>query len=145
VLRDITKIRINQIEFDQIFVPILFDRTDMRQTVSHINLALRATMELGIVTGLAYWGYQAGTTNTEKVLLAIITPVLVFSFWGLVDFRQAGRFAEPLRLIQELLISGLAALALYHAGQHIYGWLLAAISIIHHALVYPLGERLLKH
>jgi hypothetical protein len=117
----------------------------MGQIVSRINLALRAFMELGMVAGLAYWGYQAGTSAAEKVFLAILIPVLVFGFWGLVDFRQVGRFAEALRLVQELLISGLVALALYHAGQHIFGWLLAALSIIHHALVYTLGERLLKH
>jgi len=32
-------------------------------------------------------------------------------FWGAVDFHQAGRLAEPLRLVQELAISGLAAVA----------------------------------
>jgi hypothetical protein len=117
----------------------------MRQTLSRINLVLRALMELGIVSGLVYWGYQAGTTTVEKVSLAIITPVLIFGFWGLVDFRQAGRYAEAFRLFQELLISGLVAVALYQAGLHIFGWLLAALSIIHHALVYALGERLLKH
>jgi hypothetical protein len=37
------------------------------------------------------------------------------------------------------------ALARYHAGQHILGRPPATLSIIHHALVYTLGERLLKH
>jgi hypothetical protein len=38
-------------------------------------------------------------------------PLVGFGFWGAVDFHQAGRFAEPLRLIQELAISALAAVA----------------------------------
>jgi len=96
------------------------------------------------VVGFAFWGYAAGKTPSSKILLAIGVPVLFFSFWGLVDFRQAGRMAEPLRLIQELIVSGLAALALFLAGQVTFAWILAFLSIVHHALVYALGERLLK-
>ena len=65
-------------------------------------------------------------------------------FWGAVDFHQAGRLAEPLRLVQELAISGLAAVAVYAAGQHILGWFLGLASISYHALVYAQGSRLLK-
>jgi NAD(P)-dependent dehydrogenase (short-subunit alcohol dehydrogenase family) len=59
-------------------------------------------------------------------------------FWGAVDFRQAGRLPEPLRLVQEL------AIAVYAAGQHILGWFLGLASISYHALVYAQGSRLLK-
>jgi len=38
----------------------------------------------------------------------------------------------------------LAAAALYTSGAHISGLILGGISIIHHALVYSIGERLLK-
>jgi hypothetical protein len=102
-------------------------------------------MELGIVTGLVYWGIRTGTTTAVKSLLAIVMPALVFGFWGLVDFRQCGRYAEIFRLIQELFISGLVAMAIYHVGQHIWGWILATLSVAHHVLVYILGEHLLKH
>jgi len=44
-----------------------------------------------------------------------------------------------------LVISGLAAVALYPAGQPALGWALAIISIVYHALVYLLGGTLLKH
>jgi len=109
------------------------------------NLALRLLMELGVVLALGYWGYQTGESTGAKILLAIGAPALGFGFWGLVDFRQAGRLAEPLRLTQELLISGLAALGLYVAGQPALAWALALVSIVHHALVYLLGGKLLKH
>lgn len=42
-----------------------------------------------------------------------------------MDFHRAGRLAEPLRLLQELAVSGLAAVALYAVGQHLLGWALA--------------------
>lgn len=109
------------------------------------NLALRAIMELGIVLALAYWGFQTGNNLGMKILLGIIAPLLGFGFWGAIDFHQAGNMAEPLRLIEELIISGLAALALFVAGQHALGWTLGLISIVYHVLVYVSGGRLLKH
>jgi len=107
--------------------------------VERINLALRGVMELGVVWGLAYWGYRSG-----GALLALGAPLIGFGFWGGVDFHQAGRAAETMRLLQELAISGLAAAGFYVAGSRTLGWTLAAISLLHHALVYATGNRLLK-
>ncbi len=109
-----------------------------------LNLALRAVMETGIVVGLAYWGYQTGSGTAVKIGLAVAAPVLVFGFWGAVDFRQVGQAAEGLRLVQELLVTGLVALALWTAGQHVLGVGMAAVSIGYHVLVYANGQRLLK-
>ena len=101
-------------------------------------------MELGIVAAMAYWGYHVGGGAGMKVILSIVAPLIVFGFWGLVDFRNAGSLAEPLRLIQELVISVGAAVAFYAAGQHVLGWGLALVSVVHHAMVYMLGDTLLK-
>jgi hypothetical protein len=116
----------------------------MRVALSRANLALRGAMEFGIVAGLAWWGYHAGKGMPARISLGVAAPLLLFGFWGLVDFHRAGSAAEPLRLIQELVISGAAAVALYAAGQHILGWTLGLISVVHHILVYLLGETLLK-
>lgn len=107
------------------------------------NVGLRGLMEVGIITALAYWGYQAGSSTLTKLLLGILSPLIVFGFWGLVDFRQAGSLSEALRLLQELIICGLAAVALFVAGQPVLGWVMALISIVQHGLVYLLGDRLL--
>jgi hypothetical protein len=109
-----------------------------------LTLALRVLMEVGIVVGLAYWGAHAGGTTAERILLGIAAPVIGFGFWGAVDFHQAGRLAEPLRLIQELVVSGLAALALYATGRHAVGVGLAGLSLVYHALVYLSGRTLLQ-
>ena len=95
------------------------------------------------MVAFAVWGYHAAS-GVMAIALAVITPALGFGFWGAVDFHQAGRLAEPLRLTEELIISGLAALALYIAGQPPWAWALAIISIVHHAAVYALGGKLLK-
>jgi hypothetical protein len=108
-----------------------------------LNLTLRALLEAGMVLGLAYWGLQAGDGAGAKLLLGAGAPLLGFGFWGAVDFRQAGRLAEPLRLTQELVISALAAAALYAAGRPALGIALAVLSIVYHGLVYASGARLL--
>ena len=108
-------------------------------------LVLRVLMETGIVAAFAYWGYRAGAGTGMKILLAVGVPALGFGFWGAVDFHRAGRLAESLRLLQELAISGLAAVAFYAAGQHLLGWALGLLSVAYHALVYLQGGRLLKH
>jgi hypothetical protein len=108
-----------------------------------LTLALRALMEAGVVFGLAYWGVHTGTGAAEKVLLGIAAPAVGFGFWGAVDFHQARWLAEPLRLVQELAISLLAAAALYTAGRQALGITLAALSAGYHVLVYATGGRLL--
>jgi uncharacterized protein DUF2568 len=106
-------------------------------------LVLRSVMEMGIVAGLAYWGVAVGDGAGMKVVAGLGAPAVAFGFWGAVDFRRAGRAAEPLRLIQELLVSGLAAAALIAAGQPALGWALAALSVAYHAGVYVSGATLL--
>lgn len=116
----------------------------MSSTLKRFNVALRAVMELGVVVALGYWGFATGESAGTKILLGVGAPLLGFGFWGLVDFRNAGSLAEPLRLTQELVITGLAAVAWYAAGAQAWGWALGALSIGHHALVYLLGGTLLK-
>ena len=108
------------------------------------RVGLRGFMELGVVLAFAYWGIQAGKSMLTKLLLGIFAPLIMFGFWGLVDFRQAGSLSEALRLVQELIVSGLAAVALFVAGRPILGWILGSVSIVYHALVYISGDRLLN-
>ena len=109
-----------------------------------VRLTLRALMEAGIVAGLAYWGYQAGGSTGVRILLAVAAPAIGFGIWGAVDFRWAGRLAEPLRLMEELVISGVATLALYAAGQPVPAAALASLTFFHEGLVYATGGRLVR-
>ena len=99
---------------------------------------------MGVVAGFGLWGYQMGQGLPMKILLTVGVPLLGFGFWGAVDFHQLGGMAEPARLVQELVVSALAALAFYQAGQPLLGWALAGLSVVYHVLVYATGARLLK-
>lgn len=112
--------------------------------LERLLLTLRVRMEAALVAALACWGVHTGGSLSTKTLLGVGAPVVGFGFWGAVDFHQAGRLAEPLRLVQELAISLLAALAFYVAGRPAAGIALAVLSILYHALVYVSGNRLIK-
>ena len=107
------------------------------------SLVLRVMLEVGVVIALADWGIHTGQGTPAKVLLGVGAPLVGFGFWGAVDFHRA-RHAEGLRLLQELVVSGLAAVAWYATGAHLLGVTLAAWSILYHAFVYASGARLLK-
>ncbi|WP_160036902.1 YrdB family protein [Paenibacillus sp. An7] len=109
-----------------------------------INLTLRGLMELGIVIAFAQWGYHMGKTTGFSVLLSITAPLVMFSIWSLFDFRNVVSTPEPFRLVQEMFISLLAAVAWYISGHRMLGLALAIISIIHHIMVYALGYKLLQ-
>jgi Protein of unknown function (DUF2568) len=112
--------------------------------VERVLLTLRVAMEIGIVAALAYWGVHTGGSTGAKILLGLGAPAVGFGFWGAVDFHSAGRLAESLRLVQELGVSLLAAVAWFGAERPIAAGALAAISIVYHALVYATGGRLLE-
>ena len=108
-----------------------------------LTLILRVTMEAGIVAALAYWAAHTPDSTWARIALGAAAPIVGFGIWGAVDFHQAGRHAEPLRLVEELVISLVAAVALYSTGQHGLGVALAVLSLAYHALVYATGARLL--
>ena len=108
------------------------------------TLTMRAVMEAGVVAGLAWWGVRAGDGPATSTLLGVAAPAVGFGIWGAIDFHRAGPLAEPLRLIEELAISTLAAGAFVLAGQPVLGWSLAGLSVGYHATVYATGQRLLS-
>jgi hypothetical protein len=108
-----------------------------------LNLTLRVLLELGVIAALAYWGVHAGQSAFAKVLLGIGVPLVGFGLWGAVDFHRSPH-GEILRLVQEFVISGVAAAAWYAAGPHVLAIALGGLSVVYHTAVYASGERLLK-
>ena len=108
-----------------------------------VTLALRALLETGVVAGLALWGVHVGHGAPASVALGVAAPAVGFGVWGAIDFRAAGRWAEALRLAEELVISLAAAAAMATAGHDGLVGALAALTIGYHALVYATGQRLL--
>lgn len=82
------------------------------------NLGVRFILELCALAALGYWGFRTGTGWTVKLILGIGAPVLAAVVWGLfVSPKATYDIGDPARLVVEIIVFGLAAVALYYAGQ----------------------------
>lgn len=102
-----------------------------------INLALRFILEICALFAFGYWGVKSGDGLLFKFILGIGTPLLIAFIWG-----TFGSPAAPLRvhgikrLLLEIIIYGLATLALYIAGQPTFAVVFALLTALNMLLMY---------
>jgi hypothetical protein len=88
------------------------------EVLKNINLALAFLLELCMLAALGYWGFTLDQGLAVRVGAGLGVPILVAVVWGvLLAPRASNRLQEPLHLIVELIIFGLAIAALYAAGR----------------------------
>ena len=93
-------------------------------------LTLRFLTELATVAALATAGALAHTAVAWRVVLAILGVVLFAVIWGLaIGPRASRRLGDPVRLVVEILIFVVSALALGLVGYPVIGIVVAVISI----------------
>jgi hypothetical protein len=81
------------------------------------TLLVRFLCELGMLAGLAYWGFRAGD-GPVAVALGIGAPLLAAVAWGVfVAPKAPWRMPPPSRVMIEFFLFGFSALALADAGQ----------------------------
>ena len=104
-----------------------------------INLIFRFLLELAALFAFGYWGWNTAG-NWVRYLLALMPPLIGALIWGIFavpdDPSRSGKapVAVPgwLRLALELIIFGLACLALAWSGLRVYGWILGALVVLHY-------------
>ena len=104
------------------------------ELLKNINLALAFLLELCMLAALGYWGFTLDQGFIIRIIAGLGAPLLAAVIWGLwMAPKAAKRLREPLHLIGELILFGLAIAALYAAGQPrlalIFG-LVYAINVI---------------
>jgi Protein of unknown function (DUF2568) len=93
-------------------------------------LTLRFLTELATVAALATAGALAHTAVAWRIVLAILGPVLFAVIWGrAIGPRAAHRLSDPARLVAEIAIFVVSAVALGLVGYPVAGIVLAVISI----------------
>jgi hypothetical protein len=93
-------------------------------------LTLRFLTELATVAALATAGALAHTAVAWRVVLAILGVVLFAVIWGLaIGPRASRRLSDPLRLVLEILIFVVSAVALGLVGYPLIGIVVAVVSI----------------
>ena len=91
-------------------------------------LAIRFLCELGLLVGLAYWGFTVGVGATAW-LLGLGAPTIAAVVWGLFVAPKAKHpVSMPIRLSIELDLFILATLALWFAGAPVAGLLLGVLG-----------------
>jgi hypothetical protein len=107
------------------------------QAIKAGNLVLRFVLELCLLAVFGFWGFSAGQSTAMKIGLAIGALLTCAIIWGIfLAPASSRRLHEPWRLILELILFGLAILALYRMGQ--YEW--AGVF----GLVYGINKILLR-
>jgi drug/metabolite transporter (DMT)-like permease len=111
--------------------------------VHPLNLAVRFLLEIAALVAIGYWGFREHT-GILQFLLGIGLPLLAAASWGIFavpgDRSRSGDAPVPVpgvvRLILELALFGLAAWALYDAGNPVLAFVLAGVTLVHYALSY---------
>ncbi|MEX0763362.1 MAG: YrdB family protein [Dehalococcoidia bacterium] len=110
--------------------------------VKSANLALRFLLELGALAALAYWGFTALDEIASSIVLGLGAPISAALIWGTFASPAAPkRLAGPMRLLLELAIFGLAALALAAAGQPAVAIIFGLIAAFNSLFLYLLDQR----
>lgn len=96
-----------------------------------IILTLRFILEICALVSLSYWGFQSGQGILMKLGLGIGAPLLIAIIWGMFGSPKA---PVPLqgfhRFLLELLIFGLAIVALYSLGKSTLAIIYAVVAVI---------------
>lgn len=103
----------------------------------YLNMGLSFLLELLMLAALAYWGFTIGSDALSKGLLGLGAPLLAIIIWGLYNAPRAVRRLPTVpRILLELFMFTLAALALVHAGQPSAGLLFFSMVVVNLLLVY---------
>jgi hypothetical protein len=101
-----------------------------------VNLGVRFLSEVGGVVCLAWWGAQASTSLSARVLLAILTPGILVFVWA--RFIAPGA-DSPLPMTTRMVIGTglllLSALALAASGHPKLAALFGAVIAVNAALM----------
>lgn len=103
--------------------------------VAASNLAVRFVLELCALLALGYWGFRTGS-GAFRIVLGLGAPILLATAWGLFGSpRAAVPLPVPTKLLFELIVFGVAVLALAFAGRPTLAWAFAAIVVVNRILM----------
>lgn len=106
-----------------------------------VNLALRFMLEMCGLVAVSYWGFQTGSGFLMKSVLGIGSPLLMAIIWGIFVSPKAPLQVKGFRrVVPELIIFGVVALALYDVGKPSLAIILATLAVVNSLLMY-LWER----
>ncbi len=102
-----------------------------------INLALAFILELVMLVAFGYWGFNTGSSTVVHWILGLGVPAIAITIWSIFNAPQSKRrLPQTPRTILEVVMFGLAALALVAAGQTTLGIIFMVVVVINQLLLY---------
>jgi uncharacterized protein DUF2568 len=99
------------------------------------NLALKFLLELAAFAAFAYWGASTGN-GVVSVVLAVGAPLVFIVLWArFAAPRSARRLPLHPRMVFELGVFALAAVALVVAGEPVPAAVFTALVVVNAALL----------
>jgi hypothetical protein len=99
------------------------------------NEGLAFLLELVMLAGLAWWGWQAVSGTAGRLALAILTPAWAAIIWGLLAAPRA-RIRLPVAgvLAVKVVVFAGTAVAVYSTGRHALAIAFAIVAVANAAL-----------
>jgi hypothetical protein len=106
------------------------------------NLGLRFGLEIAALTAVAYAGFQAADGSWLSWLLAVAATLAFTAVWGTwVSPRAPHRLRDPNKLVVEVLLFSIAAVALGLTGMTGIAVLFAVFVAGNLAMMFYLSQR----
>ena len=107
-----------------------------------INLGLRFALELAAIAALIVFAFSLDASTAVQVLVAIAAAGLFIGVWGRWCAPNSDhRLADPARLGVELVVFGVAAVALLAAGEAVWAAVFAGLVVVNEAFLWALDLR----
>lgn len=101
-----------------------------------VNLGLRFILELCLLAGLGYWGFQLGQSWFIRLAAGLGAPLLAAVVWGtFVAPKAAKLLADPWRFGVEIALFALGTGALYLAERPSLAIILFIVFVVNRVLL----------
>ncbi|MBX5456479.1 MAG: YrdB family protein [Thermogemmatispora sp.] len=109
--------------------------------LKEVNRALRFLLEVAMILVLGYWGASTSQSLPLRLLLGLVLPLLAMLVWGLLIAPKARRrLADPWRLLVELALFSLAALALWDRQFYLLAIVLVVLFLLNRLALSLWGQ-----
>ena len=104
------------------------------------NLTLRFVLEVCAIFAMGYWGWHAHS-GLSRWLMVIAAPAAWIALWGLFGSPKARvDLSAPAHLGFEIVMAGVAAVALYVAGRPELAVGFAVVCVVNRLLGWVWGQ-----
>ncbi len=102
-----------------------------------INLTLSFLLELAMLVAYGYWGFNTGSSTLVHWILGLGIPIVAIIIWSIYNVPMSKRrLPRTPRMILEVVMFSLGALALAVTGQTTWAIIFAVLIVVNQVLLY---------